>query len=116
MAEDAALHGDDMRYLKAPALALCADYDEHKGGEANTHFMITEGDTVVWEFDASFVGHDGEQYTNQYSISAKVRDGEIANLREHADTLHNYKLLMGTPANLLAVMDRLGKHRAELAA
>lgn len=114
--EDAALHGDDLRYLKALDRALYADYDERQSGEANTHFMIAEGDTVVWEFDASFTGHDGEQYTNQYSISVKVRDGKIAYLREHADTLHNYQLLMGTPGKLLAVMDRLAKHRAELAA
>ena len=114
--EDAALHGDDMRYLKALDLALYADYDETTSGEANTHFVIAEGDTVVWEFDASFTGHDGERYTNQYCISVTVRDGKIAYLREHADTLHNYQVLMGTPAKLLAVMGRLAEHRAELAA
>ena len=114
------LFGTDDATLRGPAglatlsyldKALYADYDEGKPS-ANTHFMIAEGDIVVMEFDAEFTLHDGDHYHNQYCIVIRVRDGKIAEVREHADTLYSEIVCMGTPEKRAGVMDRLAELRA----
>jgi ketosteroid isomerase-like protein len=91
--------------------ALYADYHEEEPS-ANVHFMIAEGDIVVMEFDAEFTLHDGDNYHNQYCIVIRVRDGKIAEVREHADTLYSEIVCMGTPEKKAGVMDRLARLRA----
>jgi uncharacterized protein len=91
--------------------ALYADFNAEEPS-MNTHFMIAEGDIVVMEFDAEFTLHDGDHYHNQYCIVIRVRDGKIAEVREHADTLYSEIVCMGTPAKKAGVMDRLTRLRA----
>jgi ketosteroid isomerase-like protein len=81
-------------------------------GNSNVHFMIAEGDIVVMEFDAGFVTFDGEPYHNQYCLVIKVRDGLIAEVREHVDSHYSYEVCFGTPEKMAGAMDRLRRLRA----
>jgi ketosteroid isomerase-like protein len=111
--DDASLHGpDQLAMSKALDKALFADY-ENAPANTNLHFMIAEGDVVVMEFDTAFTTHDGEKYHNQYCLSITVRDGKVAHLREHADTLYSERVCMGTPAKKAGVLTRLETLRAE---
>jgi len=109
---DATLRGPEgLATLPYLDKALYADYHEGEPS-ANVHFMIAEGDIVVMEFDAEFTLHDGDHYHNQYCLVVRVRDGKIAEVREHADTLYSEIVSMGTPEKKAGVMDRLARLRA----
>jgi ketosteroid isomerase-like protein len=91
--------------------ALYRGYEEG-GNNSKVHFMIAEGDIVVMEFDAAFTTFEGEPYHNQYCLVVTVRDGKIAEVREHADTHYAYQVCMGTADKHAGVMDRLKRLRA----
>jgi len=74
--------------------------------------MVAEGDVVVMELDGARTTHDGDSYRNAYCITVQVRDGKIVKVREHADTLYNEQVCMGTPEKQAAVLDRLARLRA----
>jgi ketosteroid isomerase-like protein len=83
------------------------------GGDAsNVHFMIAAEDFVIMEFDAKFTGFEGEAYHNYYCLVFVLRDGKIAEVREHADTLYVWNTLFGTPEKVSAVQARLKALRA----
>ena len=79
---------------------------------SSVHFMIAEDDVVVMEFDAAFTTFEGEPYHNQYCLVFTVRDGRIAQVREHVDSHYSYEVIFGTPEKMAGVMDRLGRLRA----
>jgi ketosteroid isomerase-like protein len=81
-------------------------------GHSHVHFMIAEGDIVVMEFDASFTTFEGEPYHNQYCLVFVVRDGKIAEVREHVDTHYSYEVCLGTPDKMAGVTGRLARLRA----
>jgi uncharacterized protein len=81
-------------------------------GHSNVHFMIAEGDVVVMEFDASFTTFEGEPYHNEYCLVFIVRDGKIAEVREHVDSHYSYEVCFGTPEKMAGAMDRLARLRA----
>ena len=91
--------------------ALYANYTAG-GNHANVHFIVAEDDICVMAFDAAFTTHDGDSYHNQYCIVFRVRDGKIAEVREHADTLYSHDVCMGTPEKRIGVLDRLARLRA----
>ena len=110
--DDAILHGKQgLAGLPAIDHALYAGY-EAGGSNATVHFMIAEGDIVVMEFDAAFRTHDGDAYHNQYCLVIRVRDGKIAEVREHADTHYSYEVCLGTPEKRAGVLDRLQRLRS----
>ena len=111
---DAALHGrDGLRTLPAIDQAVYANYDDAVGS-TNMHFMIAEDDLVVLEFDAAFLTHDGQPYHNYYCLVVRVADGKIAEVREHADTHYFHNVVMGTPEQRSAVLQRVNKLRTEM--
>jgi ketosteroid isomerase-like protein len=111
--DDATLRGKDgLSRLTLLDEALYANYADHEQ-KPNVHFMIAEGDICVMEFDAAFTTHDGDSYHNQYCIVIRVRDGKVAEVREHADTLYSERVCMGTPDKRAGVLERLAKLRAE---
>ena len=85
---------------------------EADGDNSNVHFMIAEGDIVIMEFDAKFTGWDGEAYHNYYCLVFVLRDGKIAEVREHADTKYVWDTLLATPEKRDAVQDRLRRLRS----
>jgi ketosteroid isomerase-like protein len=109
----------DVSYLDKQALrtlhfldeAIYKGYDKSDTG-SSVHFMIAEDDVVVMEFDAAFTTFEGEQYHNQYCLVFTVRDGRIAQVREHVDSHYSYEVLFGTPEKMAGVMDRLARLRA----
>ena len=48
--------------------------------------VIAEGDKVVIEAKGEARGKNGRDYNNDYCIVVTVRDGKIAEMREHLDT------------------------------
>jgi uncharacterized protein len=92
--------------------ALYKGYHAGDGDNSNVHFMIAEGDIVIMEFDAKFTGWDGEAYHNYYCLVFVLRDGKIAEVREHADTKYVWDTLLATPEKRDAVQDRLRQLRA----
>jgi hypothetical protein len=48
--------------------------------------VIAEGDTVVIEAKGEARGKNGKDYNNDYCIVVTVRDGKIAEMREHLDS------------------------------
>jgi hypothetical protein len=101
--------GESLRGLPYLDHAL---YTGYKSGQANVHFMIAEGDIVVMEFDSKFTGWEGEAYHNFYCLIFILRDGKIAEIREHADTKYVWNTLLDTPEKKAAVEDRLRRLRA----
>ncbi|MGZ4764901.1 MAG: nuclear transport factor 2 family protein, partial [Ilumatobacteraceae bacterium] len=71
-----------------------------------------EGDIVIMEFDAKFTGWEGEAYHNYYCLVFVLRDGKIAEVREHADTKYVWDTLLSTPEKRDAVLGRLSRLRA----
>jgi hypothetical protein len=65
----------------------------------------------VMEFDAAFTTFEGESYHNQYCLVFTVRDGRLAQVREHVDSHYAYEVLFGTPEKMAGVMDRLARLR-----
>lgn len=92
--------------------AMYANADDPTG--MNFHFIVAEGDVVVLEFDSTRTLHDGAPYHNHYCLVIHVRDGKIAEVREHTDSLYVQQTVMGTPASRDAVIKRLADLRAEL--
>jgi ketosteroid isomerase-like protein len=113
------LFGSGDGVLRGPALgeldllnqALYKDADA-TAEATNFHFIIAEGDTVVLEFDVTRTLHDGGNYHNQYCMAVHVRDGKIAEVREHTDTLYSDQVIMGTPEKKAAFTQRLDELRA----
>lgn len=111
---DAAIHGrDGLRTLPAIDRAVYAKHDDD-AGSTNMHFMIAEDDLVVLEFDAAFTTHDGQPYHNHYCLVIRVADGKIAEVHEHLDTLYFHQVVMGTPEQKSAVLERVSRLRAEM--
>jgi hypothetical protein len=111
-AGDGVLRGRDLGQLDLLNQALYKDANT-TAESTNFHFIIAEGNTVVLEFDATKTLHDGGTYHNQYCMVVHVRDGKIAEVREHADTLYSEQVIMGTPQKMAAVTERLDRLRAE---
>jgi uncharacterized protein len=108
-----ALEGpESLRGLPFLDHALYKGY-ESGGKNTNVHFMIAEGDIVVMEFDARFTGWEGEQYHNFYCLVFIIRDGRIAEVREHADTKYVWNTLLETPEKQAAVTERLRQLRSD---
>jgi hypothetical protein len=84
---------------------------EVAASNSNVHFMITEGDIVVMEFDAKFTSFEGEAYHNNYCLVFFLRDGKVAKVHEHVDSQYSYELMMGTPEKKAGVLDRLARLR-----
>jgi hypothetical protein len=103
--------GESLRGLPHLDHALYQGYAAD-GEHANTHFLIAEGDIVVMEFDAKFSGWEGEAYHNHYCLVFVLRDGKIAEVREHADTKYVWDTLLDTPEKQAAVAERLRRLRA----
>jgi hypothetical protein len=91
--------------------ALYVGYEPDHGGK-NVHFMIAEGNIVVMEFDSAFTTFEGERYHNQYCLVFILRDGLIAEVREHVDSHYAYEVCFGTPEKMAGVMGRLERLRA----
>jgi hypothetical protein len=108
---DGVLRGSELGELDLLNRALYKDVDATAEG-TNFHFIIAEGATVVLEFDATRTLHDGGNYHNQYCMVVHVRDGKIAEVREHTDTLYSDQVIMGTPEKKAAFTQRLDKLRA----
>ena len=102
--------GEALRGLPYLDHALYKGYEAGDG--SNMHFMIAEGDIVIMEFDAKFTGWEGEAYHNYYCLVFVLRDGKIAEVREHADTKYVWDTLLATPEKRDAVSDRLSRLRA----
>ena len=103
--------GESLRGLPYLDHALYRGY-EAGGDNSNVHFMIAEGDIVIMEFDAKFTGWEGEAYHNYYCLVFVLRDGKIAEVREHADTKYVWDTLLTPPEKCDAVLDRLKRLRA----
>ena len=102
--------GDSLRGLPYLDHALYNGYEAGNG--SNVHFMIAEGDIVIMEFDAKFTGWEGEAYHNYYCLVFVLRDGKIAEVREHADTKYVWDTLLATPEKRDAALHRLRRLRA----
>jgi hypothetical protein len=105
------LHGRDLSQLDLLSQALYQDADME--GSPNFPLIVAENNTVVLECDVEKTLHDGSDYHNRYCMVINVRDGKIAEVREHTDTLHSEQAIMGTPQKKAAVLERLGRLRAE---
>ena len=92
--------------------ALYTGYEAGDETTSNVHFMIAEGDIVIMEFDATFTGWEGEAYHNYYCLVFVLRDGKIAEVREHADTKYVWDTLLATSEKRDAVQERLRRLRA----
>jgi ketosteroid isomerase-like protein len=103
--------GESLRDIPFLDKALYRGYDPN-AENSSVHFMIAEGDIVVMEFDAAFTGWEGEKYHNFYCLVFVLRDGKIAEVREHADTKYVWNTLLDTPDKQAAVSDRLRLLRA----
>ena len=108
---DGVLRGPDLGELDLLNQALYKDADT-TAEATNFHFIIAEGDIVVLEFDVARALHDGGNYHNQYCMVVHVRDGKIAEVREHTDTLYSDNVIMGTPEKKAAFTQRLNKLRS----
>jgi len=107
---DGVLRGSDLGELDLLNQALYKDPDA-TADSTNFHFIIAEDNTVVLEFDATRTLHDGGTYHNQYCMVVHVRDGKIAELREHTDTLYSDQVILGTPEKKAAFEERLDRLR-----
>jgi uncharacterized protein len=104
--------GQSLKGLPHLDHALYKGYEAGDGDNSSVHFMIAEGDIVIMEFDAKFTGWEGEAYHNYYCLVFVLRDGKIAEVREHADTKYVWDTLLATPEKRDAVLDRLRRLRA----
>lgn len=92
--------------------AVYADFEPGAMAErTNVHFLIGEGDIAVMEFDAAFTTHEGLDYRNVYCLVIRVRDGLVAEVREHADTHYFWKTQIDTEEKRAAVHKRLAALR-----
>lgn len=91
--------------------AMYANADDPAG--MNFHFIVAEGDVVVLEFDSTRALHDGASYHNQYCLVIHLREGKIAEVREHTDTLYLDRTVMGSVDSRDGVLQRLAELRAQ---
>ena len=104
--------GESLRGLPYLDHALYTGYEAGDENSSNVHFMIADGDIVIMEFDAKFTGWEGEAYHNYYCLVFVLRDGKIAEVREHADTKYVWDTLLATSEKRDAVQERLRRLRA----
>lgn len=99
---------DGLARLEYIDRAVYADYEPGAMEDrTNVRFLISEGDIAVTEFEAEFTTHDGLNYHNIYCLVIRVRDGLIAEVREHADTHYFWEAQLNTEEKRAAVQRRL---------
>jgi uncharacterized protein len=61
--------------------------------KSEVHFLIGEGDWAAYEFEVRAKNKVGDDYHNQYCLTFHARDGKIAEIREHVDSLYANEVL-----------------------
>lgn len=79
-------------------------------------FCIAEGDWVVLQARMGKTTFKGEPYVNDYVFCVRCRDGEIAEVWEHADTATWLDAVVGRPEHRAELQERLRAARATLGA
>jgi ketosteroid isomerase-like protein len=59
--------------------------------------MTAEGDRVAMEGESKAMHVSGKPYNNNYHFLFRIRDGQIVEIREHADTQHTRDVLGEPP-------------------
>jgi ketosteroid isomerase-like protein len=55
--------------------------------------VVAEGDRVFIEAQGDALLKTGQRYQNVYVMALRVRDGQIAELKEFCDSLHTYQVM-----------------------
>lgn len=76
--------------LFADSFAL---YSQDQGLKIAVLNLLCEGDAAACEFKIEAENARGERYENFYHFHFRLRDGKIAAIREHFDSLYAYRKL-----------------------
>jgi ketosteroid isomerase-like protein len=69
-------------------------YQSGHHGKNDVHFLIAEGDRVVMQQDFETIAKNGRPYRNTYCFTFRVEGDKIAEVWEHADTLHTKQVCL----------------------
>jgi len=67
--------------------------------DTTVDFMIAEGEWVAYQFEVKAKNKVGDDYHNFYCLTFRCRDGKIAEIREHVDSMLSKEVLFD-PAGL----------------
>jgi ketosteroid isomerase-like protein len=71
---------------------LFSQFDPPGRFDVRVHHALADGDVVLVEYSASGRLQNGATYENDYVASIRLREGRVAELRIHTDTLHLSRL------------------------
>jgi ketosteroid isomerase-like protein len=92
---------DGLRWVTGMSDAV---YAERRPSEVD--FIIADGDWVVMQMVVNSRLHTGD-YRNRYCFTVRCEQGRIAEIYEHLDSLHFFRVALDPPEALSGVRDRI---------